>query len=185
MPTSTATDKPKFERDAPVFARASWLYQEVRSHMIRNWRIWVSCTVAVLVFHTFFKVGVNVTDSLPEKVFVVSKFDHNIHRGDYASFVWHGTPHFPKGIEFVKIIRGVPGDLVEFRGRRVYINGEFVSDAKEFSLKGEPLALGPAGVIPPGKFYVNATNKNSLDSRYALTGWIDEKAIIGRAFAVF
>ena len=45
---------------------------------------------------------------------------------------------------------------------------------------GQKLALGPDGVIPEGHYFVYAPNSDSLDSRYALTGWISQKAVRGR-----
>ena len=60
-----------------------------------------------------------------------------------------------------------------------------VGTAKAVSRKGLPLDTGPVGVLPPGRYYVRAPHPDSLDSRYALTGWIAEDQIIGRAYALF
>lgn len=165
--------------------RAIWLAQNMRAHFAAHWQRWAIGVMLVLLFNATLKVGVNMTESLPDKVFLVTKLDHNIHRGDYVSFAWHGAGPYPKGINFVKIARGVPGDTVTFDGRNVYINGEFVAHAKSTSKTGQALALGPSGIIPPGKYFVYATHKDSLDSRYALTGWIDAKTLIGRAYGLY
>ena len=165
--------------------RALALAQDMGRYYRDRWKVWALVVVAIMCFHTFFKLGVNLTQSLPNKLFIVTKFDQVVHRGNYVSFRWHGAKPYPKGIEFVKIVRGVAGDVVTFQGRNVYVNGEFVATAKEFSKQYEPLALGPSGVIPPGKVFVYATHPDSLDSRYALTGWIDASAVLGRAYVVF
>jgi conjugal transfer pilin signal peptidase TrbI len=47
------------------------------------------------------------------------------------------------------------------------------------------LALGPTGVIPANHFYVYAPHKDSLDSRFALTGWIPLERVSGRAIPLF
>lgn len=182
MPTPSISP---FPAGAPLTERGTWLAGQVLQHAKRNWRVWAGAIAFITVFHLLFKVGFNVTESLPNKVFVITKFNRHVERGDYANFSWHGTKHFPRGIEFVKIVRGVPGDVVEFRERAVYINGEFVTRAKQTSLKGEPLELGPTGVIPPGKFFMYATHKDSMDSRYAEAGWIDESAVLGKAYPLF
>ena len=65
------------------------------------------------------------------------------------------------------------------------MNGRLVGTVKPVSREGEMLAPGPTGVLPEGRYYVAAPHPDSLDSRYALTGWIDATPIIGRAHAVF
>jgi conjugal transfer pilin signal peptidase TrbI len=179
-----ASEKAEYQA-LSVPQRAMWLWRALSVYFSRHWKNWAIGVLCLLLFNAMFKVGINVTESLPQKVFIVTKFNHHVERGDYMSFVWHGTAHYRKGFNFVKIVRGVPGDTVSFIGRDVYVNGQFVAQAKPKSLKGEPLELGPSGVIPLGKYFVYATNKDSLDSRYALTGWIDEKNIIGKAYGLY
>ena len=65
------------------------------------------------------------------------------------------------------------------------MNGLPVGWAKPFSTGRAPLTLGPTGVIPAGHYYVSGTHPDSLDSRYALAGWIPRDALIGRAYVVF
>jgi conjugal transfer pilin signal peptidase TrbI len=60
-----------------------------------------------------------------------------------------------------------------------------MSSAKPRSQTGEPLVLGPTGVIPANHFYVYAPHKDSLDSRFALTGWIPLERVSGRAIPLF
>jgi conjugal transfer pilin signal peptidase TrbI len=84
-------------------------------------------------------------------------------------------------LTFVKMVKGVPGDVVTREGRDYYINGVKVATAKEFSLKGEPLELGPTGIIPAGRYFVWTPHKDSLDSRYGRAGWISQDDVIGRA----
>jgi conjugal transfer pilin signal peptidase TrbI len=105
-------------------------------------------------------------------------------RGDYVSFIWRGQKFFPSGMPFTKIVMGVPGDVVSLVDREVYINGKPIAFAKFRSKHGEPLELGPTGVIPPGMYYVHGTHPDSLDSRYAVTGWICADQVIGRAYPI-
>ncbi len=39
--------------------------------------------------------------------------------------------------------------------------------------------------MPIGSYYVRAPHPDSLDSRYALTGWVSLSQIFGRAHALF
>lgn len=85
---------------------------------------------------------------------------------------------------FGKHVYGMPGDVVTHQGQAVFINGRQVAIAKTHSRKGEPLAMGPTGVIPPGCYYVGTPHKDGFDSRYALIGWICKPAIVGTGTAV-
>jgi conjugal transfer pilin signal peptidase TrbI len=47
------------------------------------------------------------------------------------------------------------------------------------------LTLGPTGVIPPGHYFVWTPHRDSLDSRYALTGWIKDAQLQGKSIPLF
>jgi conjugal transfer pilin signal peptidase TrbI len=47
------------------------------------------------------------------------------------------------------------------------------------------LKPGPIGAIPPGHYFVSADHPDSLDSRYALTGWVADNQILGKVSRVF
>ena len=166
-------------------ASLKWLSMSVRTHYQRYWRWWLAYVLCIFVFTAFFKVGINVTESLPEKIYLVSKWEKSVVKGQYVSFKWHGGGPYGKDWEFIKIVRGVPGDVVKFEGQKVFINDEFVAEAKTHSKYGQPLVIGPQGLIPAGQFFVFTPHKDSLDSRYALAGWIDEKAVVGRAYGLY
>ena len=61
----------------------------------------------------------------------------------------------------------------------------FAGQAKTVARDGRALLPGPTGVIPSGRFHVYAPHPDSLDSRYAITGWIRQDQIIGKAHALF
>ena len=166
-------------------ARARRLSIDV-ARSIWKWRwAWAIGVGALMAFKAFFMLSIIISPSLPEHAFLVHKREHVLSRGDYVSFVWRGQKYFPSGMPFTKIVMGVPGDVVTFVDREVHINGKPISKAKFRSKKGDPLELGPTGVIPPGMYYVHATHPDSLDSRYAVTGWIRADQVIGRAYPIF
>ncbi|KPK48378.1 MAG: hypothetical protein AMS22_15480 [Thiotrichales bacterium SG8_50] len=142
-------------------------------------------TLAVLtVLQNTVTIGFNVSPSLPGHVYLVLKTGE-VHKGELVGFYWHGNYPYAKGSSFVKYAAGTEGDRVSRDGRNYSINGKQMGRAKELSLTGEPLEMGPTGVIPANKIYVMAPHKDSLDSRYALTGWIDKKQVIGPAYEIF
>jgi conjugal transfer pilin signal peptidase TrbI len=184
MPTNHASNAIAFASNR-IFTRAASLGHGLIGHYKKYGVIWALSVAALIVFQLFFKVGINVTESLPSKVFLITKFDRNVSKGDFVSFTWGGSDPYPKGVEFVKMVQGMPGDVVSYRGRWVFINDTFVAIAKTHSKSHKPLELGPSGVIPEGKYFVYATHPDSLDSRYALTGWIDQSSVRGRAYPIF
>ena len=155
-------------------------------HSIWKWRwLWALGIAGLIAFNAFFMLAITISPSLPQYAFLVHKREHSLARGDYVSFIWRGQKFFPSGIPFTKIVMGVPGEEVSFVDREVYINGKPIALAKFRSKHGEPLELGPTGVIPPGMYYVHGTHPDSLDSRYAVTGWILADQVIGRAYPIF
>ncbi len=80
---------------------------------------------------------------------------------------------------FGKRIYGVAGDAVTERNRTFFVNGAVVALAKPASRWGEPLALGPTGIIPSGCYFVGTEHKDGFDSRYAAIGWICRGRVLG------
>lgn len=136
-----------------------------------------------------YKVVWNLSESLPQHLFVI-EMGVKPQKGDLVAFKWvkdDSTPMnpYPYGTTFVKILEGVPGDVIVERNREFFIDGKSLGFAKQLSKKGHQLNLGHVGVIPPASYYVRGTHRDSLDSRYDLLGLVSEKDILGRAFAVF
>ncbi len=131
---------------------------------------------------------VNATTSLPNWAFLIDR-KRAPARGDYIFFDPPPGPllarHFGTDPQpFGKIVYGVAGDRVAQQGRLFSINGRPVSLAKPATRFGEPLALGPIGVIPHGCYFVGTAHPDSFDSRYAAIGWICRPRIIGVGEAI-
>ena len=95
------------------------------------------------------------------------------------------TRHFgTKPKPFGKRVLGVAGDKVTEKDRMFLVNGTPVALAKVTSKLGEPLALGPTGIIPLGCYFVGTEHKDGFDSRYAAIGWICRPQIVGVGSAV-
>lgn len=80
---------------------------------------------------------------------------------------------------FTKRVLGMAGDRVTQKARTYFINGKAVAKAKRQSRKGEPLALGPTGIIPRGCYFVGTEHIDGFDSRYAAIGWICRPRVLG------
>ncbi len=159
------------------------------SHLARRAVIYLWLLVGVVVFGHYFYLSVNLTHSLPGTVFLIEKGVHP-KKGELAAFVYGGGGPYPRGSFFLKIVTGTPGDIVSIKNEGYgyhdfFVNSKFVGRAKPVSLSGKPLTKGPAGVLPPGSYYMAAPNPDSLDSRYNWVGWVRDSQIIGRGIRIF
>jgi conjugal transfer pilin signal peptidase TrbI len=131
---------------------------------------------------------INASTSLPNWAFAVDR-SRTPRRGDIVFFeprwspllVAHFGAHPPP---FGKLVLGMPGDRVTVLDRVFRINGRPVGQAKLRSRQGAALALGPAGTIPPGCYFVGTPHPDSFDSRYAAIGWVCRRQVLGVGRAI-
>ncbi|MDO9227344.1 MAG: S26 family signal peptidase [Pseudomonadota bacterium] len=165
------------------------MLETLYKHLSRRAAAYLWLLVAILAFARYFTITVNVSNSLPGTVFLVQK-GAKPQKGGLAAFRYAGGGPYHQGVLFLKRIAGASGDIVAVRdhgdGYRDYlVNGQYVGRGKPKSKDGIPLEPGPTGVIPLGRYYMAAPNPDSLDSRYALVGWVGDDRIVGRAYKVF
>ena len=166
----------------------TWGLQPGTLRRLRRWGLWgIACALAA--WFVFSRFTWNQSASLdplgyPRGPYLIHAVDRSIRRGDLVAVAAtkHARAHYAT---LIKIVRGVPGDLVTWQGRDVYINGKYVATAKTHSLKGIPLERGPEGVIPAGHYFLWTPHKDSYDSRYADIGWIPKELIRGFASPLF
>lgn len=90
------------------------------------------------------------------------------------------TRHFGAASQpFGKRVMGIAGDVITERDRTFFVGDKAVAVAKVASRFGEPLALGPTGIIPKGCYFVATGHKDGFDSRYGAIGWICAKSVLG------
>lgn len=122
----------------------------------------------------------NIDDSLPGKVYRIERGTLP-GKNEIAALRAPSNPYYPKDAPFLKIILGVPGDLVTRDGESYFINGQFIGKAKRETHGSFPLTPGPTGTIPNGHYFIWTPHPDSYDSRYGEIGWIEQNRIIGRA----
>jgi signal peptidase I len=108
-------------------------------------------------------------------------------RGDVVVFI------FPedRSKDFIKRVIGVGGDVVEIRGKRIYINQRPVNDTHAH-FEGDGSLGGPIYIrddygprrVPEGHVFVMGDNRDrSYDSRF--WGFVDLKDVRGKAFLIY
>ena len=154
-------------------------------HLLRRWGL--PCLLALaagLWFDSRYALGLNTTQSLPPSLFLIER-NAMPAKGELVAFRWPGGGPYAKDSTFIKLIAGIPGDDVTKQDGEYFVNCRPVGRAKATSRQGNALQPGPTGTLPAHSYYVRAPHPDSLDSRYALTGWVSRTQIIGRAHALF
>ncbi|MBQ6574609.1 MAG: signal peptidase I [Lachnospiraceae bacterium] len=101
-------------------------------------------------------------------------------RGDVVIFLY---PDNEKEY-FIKRVIGLPGETVEIRDGKVYINGSEEPLDESAYIAATPLGnFGPFNV-PEGAYFMMGDNRNnSMDSRYWNQPYVYKDKILGRAWA--
>ncbi len=108
-------------------------------------------------------------------------------RNDVVVFIY---PVDPKK-DFIKRVVGLPGDTVQIKDKKVYINHLPMEDPH--GVHSDQMTIpeaeqprdntGPL-IVPPNKLFVMGDNRDeSYDSRY--WGFVDKNEIIGKAFIIY
>ena len=118
--------------------------------------------------------GTSMYDTLNDgDILLLEKFDKNYERFDIIIFDYNNT-------KLVKRVIGLPGEHIEYKDGKLYINGNLVDE--EFSSITSDFTLEYLGyeIIPEGYYFVLGDNRNlSSDSR--VLGLIKSDSINGKA----
>ncbi len=88
---------------------------------------------------------------------------------------------------FIKRVIGLPGDKIDVKGGKVYINGKvitekYLDEAPQYNWSSTELT--PDGIVPAGHYLVLGDNRNnSYDSHY--WGFVPKEKIVGKATVRF
>ena len=152
--------------------------------------VWLA---AVILLHTIFHLYRVPTGAMEPTIHagdsVITRKIHDVRRGDIIAFDY---PLQPK-VLFVKRVIGMPGETIEIKSKRVFINGREISDPHAFHDDDsiypanrdvpEPFRsrdhFGPL-TIGAGEYFMMGDNRDrSSDSRY--WGPVREGALRARA----
>ncbi|MBF2735850.1 MAG: S26 family signal peptidase [Betaproteobacteria bacterium AqS2] len=144
--------------------------------------ILVASVVAIAAIQERWRLGVNVTDSLPGQVFLIDagRRDGPFVRGEVVAFRFDGSRWgYPADAVWAKRVAGLPGERVAVVGGVVFVAGARVAVLDPGVLARGGVKPLPAGAVPPGMLFVLGASADSFDSRYAEFGFLPEEDVLG------
>ena len=156
---------------------------------IKDWIVSIAIAVVLAFFIRYFIVELYLVDGPSMRPtlqsaerLVVNKFIYRFRPPERGEILVFRYPRDPSR-DFIKRVIAVPGDTIEIRDGRVYVNA---------ALLNEPYILSktrgnyPLATVPEGHIFVMGDNRNnSEDSRFADVGFVPFDLIKGKAMLVF
>jgi signal peptidase I len=107
------------------------------------------------------------------------KFNHTPKKGDVIVFKSNLTTDTGKKKLLIKRVIGLPGDHIDIKNGKVYINGK--EDSQSYTMSGETIGSIDGLTIPKGKLFCMGDNRDvSIDSRYEEVGCVSESKVVGK-----
>lgn len=109
----------------------------------------------------------------------------NIRKGDFIMFHTNKLmPYHTTEDNIIKRVLGLPGDKVEIKADKLYVNGQFIDKLYLLErLNKKPGAFDTSYVIPEKRIFVFGAHPRSYDSRY--WGLINIYNVLGHAKPLF
>jgi len=117
---------------------------------------------AVSIDALYSKLTINLTESLPYRLFWISD-NASFDKGGYVMFD-SPSPKLTK--PFVKSVGCISGDTLENRHSHFYCNDVWIADAIPQTTEADLIPFQFNGKIPEGYFFALGTHPSSYDSRY-------------------
>ncbi|HWT75448.1 MAG TPA: signal peptidase I [Mobilitalea sp.] len=141
----------------------------------------------IIVYYALEKtdmIGISMETTLQDHdQIIINKFSYRFHepkRFDVIVFKKSGKEH---SYYDVKRIIGLPGEKVQIKDGKIYINGSIIDDIVNVDVMNNYGLADEEIVLEKNEYFVLGDNRNnSEDSRFASVGNIRRDEIIGKAF---
>ncbi len=155
----------------------------------RDWVISIGVAVVLAFLIRTFIVELYIVDGPSmrptlesQERLVVNKFIYRLRPPEHGEILVFRYPRDPSR-DFIKRVIAVPGDSIEIRDQRVFLNDQLLSEPY---ILDKTLSTYPKTVVPEGTVFVMGDNRNnSEDSRFVDVGFVPYDLIKGKALLVF
>lgn len=135
------------------------------------------------VFQTAYAMSISMEPTLKEgQILIVSKVHYIVgepQRGDIV--VLDKRQDKQENINLIKRVIGLPGETVEIKDNKVYINDKELNP--DYTDYPTPDFGFMKTTIPEGKYMVMGDNReHSRDSRFESVGFVEREYLLGKAF---
>jgi len=155
------------------------LWDWVRSILIA---VALALLIRLFLFEVFVVEGRSMHPTLHEtERLMVNKVIYRFDQPKYGDIV---VFEYEPGRDFIKRVIGTPGDKIEIKTGRVYINGQLLEEPYLLD-NMEMNDFGPVEVPPGFLFLMGDYRINSMDSRDPRVGFVSLEDLKGRAFFIF
>lgn len=184
-PATTRPEKPRWRQNVESFALALLVALAVRSSVVQAF--WVpsgSMLPTIQIGDHIFVNKLAYAVRLPLLGTELIKTG-DLQRNDIVVFVHPMDP----STDLIKRVIAIPGDTIEIRNKKVFVNGEPIPDEHAHFVDSTITPTGhrdnmPPTKVPEGKFFVLGDNRDrSYDSRF--WGFADVDQIKGKATFIY
>ena len=111
--------------------REEWADSPVKRTIVLS----ILIITVITYFQKYITIGINATDSLPQRLFVIRKGKKEMIRGNYYAFRFtKDSNYYPLGAKLVKGLIGLPGDEIQTDLRRKIIIFKGENEQRSFKL---------------------------------------------------
>ncbi|MGL5269162.1 MAG: signal peptidase I [Selenomonadaceae bacterium] len=156
---------------------------------VKDWVVSILVAVVLAFFIRYFIVELYLVDGpsmrptlLNQERLVVNKFIYRFRAPERGEVLVFRYPQ-DQSRDFIKRVIAVPGDTIEIKDGRVFVNQQLMNEPYILSqTRGDY----PLSTVPEGHIFVMGDNRNnSEDSRFADVGFVPFNLIKGKAILVF
>ncbi|MGL6014505.1 MAG: signal peptidase I [Selenomonadaceae bacterium] len=156
---------------------------------VKDWVVSILVAVVLAFFIRYFIVELYLVDGpsmrptlLNQERLVVNKFIYRFRAPERGEVLVFRYPQ-DQSRDFIKRVIAVPGDTIEIKDGRVFVNQQLMNEPYILSqTRGDY----PLSTVPEGHIFVMGDNRNnSEDSRFADVGFVPFSLIKGKAMLVF